>query len=197
MPDSRSGLSNLIDLAYDLGASGAALIPSKQIEVKDQLAVKCVQPRCENFGQSFSCPPYVEGPDGFRDLIKRLPHSLVIRLVVPAATLLSWERFELGRVHHELVALLEKAAVDVGYPESRGFAGGSCKELFCQDHLACQRINGGACRHPDIARPSLSGFGVDVFKLVASCGWETHIETELGENQENSLSWVAGLVLIG
>ncbi len=197
MPDNSPYLSRLVDLAYNLGASNAALIPSKQIEVKDQLALKCIQPRCENYGLSFSCPPHVEGPAGFRDLIERLPDSLVVRLVIPAATLLSWERFELGRVHHELVALLEKAASNLGYPRSRGFAGGSCKELFCQDLLACQQINGGACRHPDLARPSLSGFGVDVFKLVASCGWETCIEAEPGEFQENSLSWVAGLVLIG
>lgn len=194
MPGSSPNLSQLVALAYELGASDAAIIPSSLIQVQDQLAIKCTQPRCENYGQSFSCPPYVEGPAGFRELIELLPQALVVRLVVPSGMLLSWERFELGRVHHELVARLEGAAVDLGCPRSRAFAGGSCKELFCQEYLDCQQISGGICRHPDLARPSLSGYGVDVFKLITSCGWETHFKTESGEN---SMTWVAGLVLIG
>ncbi|MFN2111654.1 MAG: DUF2284 domain-containing protein [Anaerolineales bacterium] len=197
MPDSNPELHQLVKLAYDLGASDAAIIPSQLIRVQDRLALKCTEPRCENYGMSFSCPPYVEGPAGFRELIKQLPQALVVRLVVPARMLLSWERLDLGRIHHELVARLEGAAVDLGYPHSRAFAGGSCKELFCQEHLSCQQISGGACRHPDLARPSLSGYGVDVFKMIASCSWETHFKAESEEISEDNLAWVAGLVLIG
>jgi predicted metal-binding protein len=197
MPDTSPVLHQLIDLAFDLGASDAAVIPSRQIQVRDHLASKCTQPRCENYGQSFSCPPHVAGPAGFRDLNNKLPDALVIRLVIPAAMLLSWERFELGRVHHELVARLETAAVELGRVNSRAFAGGSCKEFFCQDHLSCQLVTGGSCRHPDLARPSLSGYGVDVFKLISSCGWQTHFKVEDLVNPRDSLAWVAGVILIG
>ncbi len=197
MHDSKPGLQHLIELAYELGASNAAILSSSQIEIRDPLALKCSQPRCANYAQSYSCPPYVSGPAGFRELVKQLPDALVVRLIVPATMLLSWERFELGRVHHELVARLEQAASELGYEDSRAFAGGSCKELFCQEHLSCQRFSGGACRHPDLARPSLSGYGVDVFNLLRSCGWETHFEKPDPNNPDGSLAWVAGLVLIG
>lgn len=197
MADRSSNLHQLVSLAYELGASDAALIPSRLIQIQDHLANKCTEPRCENYGLSFSCPPHVEGPAGFRDLVERLPEALVVRLVVPAAMLLSWERFELGRVHHELVARLEQAAADLGYTQARAFAGGSCKELFCQEHLSCQRMEDGPCRHPDLARPSLSGYGVNVFKLISSCGWETHFKAADEASPEEILTWVAGLVLIG
>lgn len=59
-------LSHLVEQAYSLGASDAAVILSDRIRVSDQLALKCLQPRCEHYGISFSCPPYVEGPAGFR-----------------------------------------------------------------------------------------------------------------------------------
>ena len=127
---------------------------------------KCKEPQCENYGLSYSCPPYVEGPESFRELIKTHPQSLVIRLVIPSSMLLSWERLDLGRVLYELVATLELEARKMGYARSSGFAGGSCKELFCQDHLSCQRIEEkGPCRHSDLARSSMSSYGIMCFNL--------------------------------
>ena len=191
-------LDQLIHLAISLGASEAHILSSDKIIVNDQLARKCIEPKCENYGLSYSCPPYVEGPAPFRELIKTHPRALVIRLVIPSSMLLSWEWLNLGRVLHELVATVELEARKIGYAKSSGFAGGSCKELFCQDHLSCQRIEGnGPCRHPDLARPSMSGYGIDVFLLVKSCGWETNLNQEDGLPVSDQLSWVAGLIMIG
>lgn len=191
-------LNQLTQLAISLGASEARLISSDDIVVDDQLAHKCIEPQCENYGLSFSCPPYVEGPASFRELIKTHPRALVIRLVIPSSMLLSWERVDLGRVLHELVATVELEARKMGYARSSGFAGGSCKELFCQDHLSCRRIEeNGPCRHPDLARPSMSGYGIDVFQLVESCDWETNLNQEVELPVADQLSWVAGLIMIG
>ena len=191
-------LDQLIRLAITSGASDAQLLPSAEIAVEEQLAQKCVEPQCENYGLSFSCPPYVGGPEYFRKLIKTHSQALVVRLVIPAIMLLSWERVELGKVLHELVATLEREAILMGFTESTGFAGGSCKELFCQDHLSCRRIEeNGLCRHPDLARPSMSGYGIDVFQLIKSCGWDANLNQNEDVPEEDQLSWVAGLVMIG
>jgi len=175
----NNDLDPLIQLAVSLGASKAHILSSDKIVVEDQLARKCIEPRCENYGLSFSCPPHVGSPAFFRKLIKTHPWALVIQLVIPALMLLSWERLDVGRVLHELVATVELEAIKMGYARSSGFAGGSCKELFCQDYLSCQRIEeNGPCRHPDLARPSMSGYGIDVFQLIKSCGWETNLNHE-------------------
>jgi len=194
----KKDLDQLIQLAISLGASEACTLSSDEIIVKDQLARKCIEPQCENYGLSYSCPPYIEGPGSFRELIKTHPRALVIRLIIPSSMLLSWEQHDLGRILHELVATVELEARKLGYTKSSGFAGGSCKELFCQDHLSCQRIEeNGPCRHPDLARPSMSGYGIDVFQLVKSCGWETNLKQEDGLPAADQLSWVAGLIMIG
>jgi predicted metal-binding protein len=188
----------LIDLAISLGASEAHILSSDELVINDQLARKCIEPKCENYGLSYSCPPYVEGPESFRELIKTHPRALVIRLVIPSSMLLSSEWLDLGRVLHELVATVELEGRKIGYARSSGFAGGSCKELFCQDHLSCQRIEEkGPCRHPELARPSMSGFGIDVFQLVESCDWETNLNQEEELPVADQKSWVAGLIMIG
>ncbi|MCD6425541.1 MAG: DUF2284 domain-containing protein [Anaerolineales bacterium] len=194
----NNDLDPLIQLAVSLGASKAHIISSDKIVVEDQLAQKCIEPQCENYGQSFSCPPHVEGPAFFRELTKSHPRALIIQLVIPALMLLSWERLGVGKVLHELVANVELEARKMGYARSSGFAGGSCKELFCQDHLSCRRVEeNGPCRHPDLARPSMSGYGIDVFQLIKSCGWKTNFNHEEGLPAEDQLSWVAGLVMLG
>ncbi len=195
-PGTDFGPGQLISSARSLGADDAALIPSSQIAVDGQLALQCVDPGCPNYGLSYSCPPYVEGPGYFKDLLRNLPLALVVRLIVPAESLLSWERIEVGRILHELVAHLELEARDLGFDQAQAFAGDSCKTLFCQEHLNCRRIAGdGPCRHPEIARPSMSGFGVDVFNMIQSCEWD--VDLDLDPETGIQLAWVAGLVLLG
>jgi len=194
----KEDLDKLILLALSLGASEAHNLSSADIVVEDQLALKCIEPKCENYGKSFSCPPYVDGPDAFREITRTLTQSIVVRLVVPSVMLLSWEQVDVGKILHEMVATIELEAINMGYTESAGFAGGSCKDLFCQDHLSCRQIEENApCRHPDLARPSMSGFGVDVFRLIKSCGWETNLNIVDELPEDDQLSWVAGLIMIG
>ena len=188
---------DLINSAKSLGATDACLIPSAELVIKDELALICRDPGCPNYGQSFSCPPYVQGPDHIRELINHLPHALIVRVIVPASSLLKWERVDIGRILHEMVANLESDALGSGSTRAYAFAGDSCKDLFCSNHLNCQRVyENGPCRHPDLARPSMSGFGVDVYQMIQSCGWKTNLNQEENEGAEDELSWVAGLVLL-
>ncbi|NQS91164.1 MAG: DUF2284 domain-containing protein [Chloroflexi bacterium] len=194
----KAKIDHLLQLAHSLGASDTRMVSSHQIVVKEELAQMCLEPKCENYGLSYSCPPYVEGPAGFRKLIQTHPNTIVLRLVVPSSMLLSWERVDLGRILHEIVARVEKEARKIGYANSAAFAGGSCKELFCQDHLSCQQIStNDPCRHPDLSRSSLSGYGVDVFQLMKTCGWATNLNENHPQPVERQLSWIAGLIMIG
>jgi len=192
----QSHLDRLVALALSLGASDARAIASGEIVVRDELALKCVEPRCENYGLSPSCPPHVAGPAGFRALQQTHPYAVAVRMVVPAEVLLSADGRDVGRYLHELVAAIEQEAAGMGYVDSWAFAGGSCKRIFCGDHPACRRLSeDGPCRHPEAARPSMSGFGIDVMALVQTCGWP--VIAGAGEPGGEALSWLAGLILIG
>lgn len=191
-------MEELIRLAKVLGASDAQTISSKDIFVEDGLASLCREPQCQNYGQSPSCPPHVGGPLEFRKLQSSCHQAVVVRLVVPSSSLFSEERRGIMRLLHEIVAGVEQEAGRMGFKNSKAFAGGSCKQIFCHEFKACQVLSeGGGCRNQEQARPSMSGFGINVSELMKTCGWPSDIKTAPGEAARDPLSWVAGLVLVG
>jgi predicted metal-binding protein len=183
--------------ATGLGASAASIIDAGAIVVKEELAGLCEEPRCPSYGQSASCPPHVAGPRGFREMLERFSEALVVKLDVPTECLLGDARTEVFQLLHEIVSKVEAEAARRGRPEARGFAGGGCKRLFCPVEPDCQVLVQGRCRHPYLARPSMSGNGVDVSKLVESAGW-TMIRADSSTDPETTpLSPLVGLVLLG
>ena len=168
-------------------------INPRDISVAEDLAELCHDPRCENYGLSANCPPHVPGPAGFRKWLEDYQAAIVFKIEVPAESLLSDQRREIFRFLHEIAATVEKSALAKGYVKAKSFAGGSCKQLFCWNHRICNVLDGRECRNPDYARPSMSGFGVDVSKLMALAGWKLEWHTE--ENK-TEMGTVCGLVLI-
>ena len=104
------------------------------------------------------------------------------------------ERNEIMVLLHRISAKIEDEAIKRGYPETKAFAGGSCKDLFCKKHDACRVLNGKSCRYPESARPSMSGFGIDVAHLMKISGWKSERADSKADKDETS--WIAGLVLI-
>ncbi len=102
------------------------------------------------------------------------------------------------RLLHEVAAGVEQAAVKAGYYNAQAFAGGSCKEIFCNDKADCCVLSENAeCRHPQYARPSMSGFGINVSELMKVCGWPADININASGADTDAMSWVAGMILIG
>jgi predicted metal-binding protein len=179
------------------GAADAALIPAAGIVVEDDLARHCREPRCENYGRSPGCPPHVSGPGGFRALLKRYRRALAVRIDVPTRVLLSPERRDVMALLHDIVADAEQAAVAMGFLNARAFAGGSCKTTFCNAHAECRVLSEGRpCRNPGRARPSMSGFGINVSRLMQAAGWQGEYLDPHAPGNGEGMSWIAGLVLL-
>lgn len=187
----------LLELARRLGASDAAVIGTSGIHIEDELARLCAEPQCENFGASANCPPHVSGPDGFRELLKVYEHAVVFKLEVPSSVLYSpVEGLEVFGLLQEIAAGVERAAIKIGQTRSRAFAGNCCKRLFCAGHPRCRVLHeGGKCRNPKLARPSMSGFGINVSKLMQSAGWS--IKRAGGNTADSAVGTLCGLILIG
>lgn len=194
----QSVLSELTRLAVELGATDARAIAAADVPVEDHLAQLCREPGCENYGLSAGCPPHVTGPSGMREMLARFAHALVFKIDVPSEMLFSSARPELFAVLHEIAAEIERRAVQMGCGRSKAFAGGSCKQLFCADHAGCRvATEGGACRNPRRARPSMSGFGVNVSKLMQAAGWPMHRAEPGTDSAAGSIGTLSGMVLIG
>jgi len=86
----------------------------------------------------------------------------------------------------------------MGYANSKVFAGGSYKQFFCSSHAYGRVLAGeGECRIPQFARPSMSGYGVNVSEMMKTAGW-TSDEDKGGSHKEGTLTaTVSGIILIG
>ncbi len=192
-------LSSLAETARRLGASDAAIIETKKILVEDHLAEICKE-QCGNYGLSPGCPPHVPGPDGFRNLVKGYDHAVFFRIEVPTSVLVSAseDRRDAFRMLHEVAAGIERAAREMGYPDARAFAGGSCKTIFCHDQPECRVVaENESCLHPEDARHSMSGYGINVGKLMEAAGWNMDEITKGTDPGAVPMGSLSGLVLIG
>lgn len=195
---SKHAIENLIERAIALGATDAAIIPSTEIQVKESLAELCNgEYTCPNYGVAASCPPHVEGPAQFRKWQQASTYSIIIKIELPTSIMFSSERTGVMQLLHLIVSAIEHEAKDMGLTSSRGFAGGSCKELFCEDQISCQVVkHNQPCLHSDKTRPSISGFGIDAIQLMHSSGWQVTKANSDKRSREDDSTWVAGLILL-
>ncbi|MFP4630363.1 MAG: DUF2284 domain-containing protein [Desulfohalobiaceae bacterium] len=187
----------LLQEAKELGATDAVLLPMSEIEVKDSLARICSQPKCINYGLSKSCPPYVAGPDAMRQKLAVFSWAVFLIIEVPSEILYSGQGLEVFQLLHETTAGLELLARQQGFESAQGFAGNSCKKVFCWEYLECRALHqDGICRNPDRARPSMSGFGVNTSRLYQAAGWNMKGRVHDNGEQKVNMSSVCGLVLV-
>ena len=192
----EENMEKLIDAARALGATAAAFVGAADIVIDDKLADICRDPGCPDYGQSPSCPPHHGGPDGLREILKKHRRALAFKIELPPDAMSGADLREIFYLLHLIASGVERAAAQIGYTRARGFAGGSCKRIFCEDKPDCRALQeGGQCRNPDQARPSMSGFGINVFELTRAAGW-----TGDGDSEKNPMAALGGkftgLVLI-
>lgn len=183
--------------ALRLGASACGTIAAADLVIEERFATMCGAPTpCPSYGQAPGCPPHAPSVQDFRDELGRYLQVLVFKIDAPMTDLLGEKRLELARTIHRIAANLERLAQEEGM-RAKGMAAGSCKELFCADDAACVVLaEEVSCRHPDVARPSISAVGVDFANLAGKLGWpfgplpSTPSDTAV-------MGLMAGLVLLG
>ncbi len=189
-------LKKLTEYAKKLGASDANVILTKDIIIDSKLADICKKPKCENYGLSKSCPPNVAGPLVFKKQLEKYSKAIVFKIDVLSQILFSSERREFFQLLHEIAANIEQYAVKMEFKNSKGYAGGSCKKIFCYDYNDCPEIlEKGKCRNPQSARPSMSGFGINVLKLMEQADWKMNKGTNT-DSSKTKMTNICGLVLI-
>lgn len=116
---------------------------------------------CSNYAKSWACPPFAfdvkQRLSQYRNLL------LIVCKITPMDTDLpltnSRELIRPERIN------LEKKLLDLE-KQYNGLSAayvGSC--LYCPEGT-CTRANGQPCRHPELVRPSLEGYGFDIGKTT-------------------------------
>ena len=190
-------LQALIQHAGKSGATAATIISTGDIVIDQNLADKCREPRCESYGLSKSCPPHVSGPLVLKNQLENYSHAIFFKIDVPSEVLYSRKRGELFQLLHETASGIEQKAISMGFAKAKAYAGGSCKKIFCDEHRDCRALSEeGKCRNPRYARPSMSGFGINVSKLFELSGWTWQEMDQPADAAATKTASVCGLVIV-
>jgi predicted metal-binding protein len=197
MKNSIPFLSDLVSNAESLGATQAKVISPATISVKDEIIELCKEPLCESYGKTINCPPHTMKPGVLRSKICNYKNAILFKIDVPTETLLSERRFDKFRKIYHIAIHLEAMAIEAGFKESRAFAAGSCKPVFCPDYQCQALLAESSCRYPDLARPSMEAVGIDVFQLIRDVGWQISRITVKSDPESTPNGLLTGLVLVG
>jgi predicted metal-binding protein len=179
----HADLASYRQMALDLGASGAEIIPASDVVIDERVRLKCTVPRCIRAGETPNCPPYAPDLELVRKALSRYHYAILFKCDVgpieeymPGAGSTKEEQRRVLSFHEQsgrLVYELERQAYKDGYHLAMGFGGGSCKDYLCKG-LLCQYLDSGRCRFPHRARPAMEAVGIDVLDLVNKAGWEAY-----------------------
>lgn len=177
----QADLERYRQMAVDLGASAAAIIPASEVVVDERVRLKCTVPRCLRAGETPNCPPFAPDLGLVRGALSRFSWAVLIKCNVgpiqdysPGRGKTREEKRRALTFHQrssEIVSALERQAYEDGFHLAMGFGGGSCKDYLCKG-MICQYLDSGRCRFPHRARPAMEAVGIDVLDLVNKAGWE-------------------------
>ena len=176
----KADLERYCQMALELGASGAVIIPASWVTIDERVRLKCVVPRCIRAGETPYCPPYALELDLVRKALSRFSWAVLLKCDVgpieeyaPGKGTAKGEQRKTLLFHQksaEVVYQVERQAYKDGYHLAMGFGGGSCKDYLCRG-VICQFLDSGRCRFPHRARPAMEAVGMDVLALTNRVGW--------------------------
>jgi predicted metal-binding protein len=169
-----SDLRSLEELAIELGASDAKVMPADRIVVEDRVRLKCMA-GCPSYGTCLKCPPFVPSPEEFRKMLGGYRYAMIVKLMPPempdgagtAKDRMEKSGTDSGAYYKKNLTVmtgLEKGAFDRGLALATALFGGRC--------LLCERCNTekGICLNPTMARIAAEAVGVNVMKTAENAG---------------------------
>ncbi len=196
----RKDHKDLIAEAKRLGAMSAAILPASSIVVDERVRLKCIAPRCENYGRHLMCPPNLMPLEEFKRALRNYRIALVVQFQSKSDSLdkpnsklnarltrrmaKTGSGLEEQNRLHSIVNDLERYAFKRGYYLATGLIGSDC--ALCEK---CVGVGRGACRRPFEARPSMQAMGIDVLKTSKAAGLKVSFSSK------EKVSWT-GLLLI-
>jgi predicted metal-binding protein len=187
--------------ALELGAAKVKVVRTDEIPVDERVTLKCQVPRCFGFGVCANCPPHTLKPAELREHLKRYKWAVFFTNNVPPAVIVRdkatiKERVAAYQEVFKIVNQLESMAFYDGHYLAFGFAAGSCRHTYCGQEEECQALKGQKCRFSLRSRPSMEAVGIDVYKMVASAGWDIYPIGSDAVTEDIPHGTLAGIVIV-
>lgn len=167
-------------LCLEMGALDAKIISTDEVVIDERVLMKCIYPKCENYGTSANCPPYAVTPQQMQRIVSSYSYAIFFTLQAPSESCAgpdlqrsdeSWKKVR--RLRFEITSRVECEAFYNGYYFAVGFGGGSCKSFFCQGK-DCAVLKNKSCRAILRARSSMEAVGMDVYRMATKVGWDIY-----------------------
>ncbi|MBW1849272.1 MAG: hypothetical protein JRJ27_19575, partial [Deltaproteobacteria bacterium] len=97
---------------------------------------------------------------------------------------------------YKIVSDIESMAFYDGHYLAFGFGAGSCRHTFCSLEKTCRAMEGERCLFSLRARPSMEAVGIDVYKMVAICGWDIYPIGSSAKPDNVPKGTLAGIIII-
>ena len=197
----KQDLERYKEKALELGASKVRIIQADEIPVDERVTLKCQVPRCFGYGVSANCPPYTLKPADLRAHLRKYKWAIFFIKDVPPEVIVRdkatiKERVAAYQNVYEIVTEIESMAFYDGHYLAFGFGAGSCRHTFCGLEEDCEALKGQKCRFSLKARPSMEAVGIDVYKMVASSGWDIYPIGSSARPEDIPKGILAGIVIV-
>ena len=177
----KAPFQDLVRVALRNGASRAGVISAEDVVIDKRVRLKCLVPRCENYGRHLLCPPNTLPVDEFQEIVKAYSHALLVQLDASydstdkpksplgkraSQALRENTGNEPEHQLHRIVNEVEREAFKRGSYFAAGLIGSDC--ALCTTCVGVE--SGSGCRHPFEARPSMQSMGIDVIRTCEAAG---------------------------
>lgn len=202
-PEDRllNDLERYKEKALELGADKVTLVRVENIPVDERVILKCQIPRCFGYGVSAHCPPNTLKPAELRELLKKYEWAVFFIKEVPSEVIIRdkatiKERVAVYQEIYKIVSDVESRAFYDGHYFAFGFGAGSCRHTFCSQQPNCQALEGQRCRFSLVSRPSMEAVGIDVYRMVATAGWDIYPIGSGAKADDMPKGTLAGIIII-
>lgn len=159
-------INRLCEIATDLGAYKAAVIPTGAVETDAIFRTMCASNACGNYGKNWMCPPDAGEIEVLMASLRDYSHVLVYQTVSMLEDSYDFEgMIEAGNAHNRLMCALRKQSGALPLSRALHLGAGGCR--MCE---VCAKRTNEPCRHPDLAVASLEAYGVNVSQLAKAAG---------------------------
>ena len=151
----------LIQMAKEVGASGAVNLDARNIVLDPQFREICRSNSCGRYGRCYTCPPDLGDLDELMKRIRQYPCAVLYQTIAPLEDSFDFEgMMEAGAEHSQLGVRIHR--------KLKSMLGQEFFHLSSGCHLCevCAKVENLPCRHPEWALPAMEGCGVDVYQTV-------------------------------
>ena len=155
--------TEFLNTALDAGAAKAEIIESSGVVVSESFRDICKSNACGHYGRKWSCPPDIGEIGELMKELKKYSYVLIYQTIYKLEDSFDIEGMEeAGRLHSEVGQTIQKY-LNLSAKTDFLHVSGSC--CLCGK---CAKLTGEPCRFPDKMLPSLSAYGIDVYRTCSN-----------------------------